>query len=149
MQIRRATLDDLDAIIDLTRPYFDESFYAEYMTYSELGCRRSFAKMIRESNVFLVDADGLVAMAAVRITNTFYVQAEADLEFFYVMPEYRGTGIARFLTEICTDFAKRSGARVMYALSGSGMEGKNDKLWVNLWKKNGFDVLGTTMIGVL
>jgi GNAT superfamily N-acetyltransferase len=149
MQIRRATLDDLDAIIDLTRPYFDESVYSKHVTYSEVNCRRSFARLINQSNTFVIDADGLVAMAAVTITTTFYVQSEADLDFFYVLPEYRGTGVARLLAQACTDFAKQSEARVMYSCGASGMEGNNDKLWINLWKKNGFDFLGTTMIGVL
>lgn len=143
--IRRATINDLDEIIRFTRPYHTESFWGQ-TKYSEEKSRQRFTSYITEGDTFVVDMNGIVAMATLVFDYFFSDDLVCDLEFFYVGKDFRKTGVSRLLRDACSDFAKLRGARIMCACGSSGFD---DGLWVNLFRKIGFSKLGTTMVKVL
>lgn len=143
--IRRATIEDLDEIINFTRPYHTESFWGR-TSYSEQKSRERFSAYLTECDTFVVDINGVVAMATLVFDYFFSDDLVCDLEFFYVTPEVRKTGVSRVLRDACVSFAKLRGARIMCACGSSGFD---DGLWVNLFRKIGFSKLGTTMVKVL
>lgn len=144
--LRRATISDLDEIIDLTRPYFDESFWGRNTKYSEAKTREKFAWYLNDLHTFVFDSGGILAIAVIALDHVFSEDLTADYEFFFVSKDARGSGVSRLLQEACEDFAKMSGARIMCACNSSDV---HDGFWVNLFKKFKYEKLGTVMVKVL
>lgn len=143
--IRKATLSDLDDIIDFTRPYYQESVYSNYVTYSESACRRTLEGWLNSSHVIVVGHDAILGVGVVTIGQTCYEELEAEINLFYVSKDYRGKGVSRLLADAITEFAKLHKARIIHASNMSGMDGNNDKLWINLFRKFGYETIGTTL----
>lgn len=144
--IRYATDDDIDAVESLCREFAEETMYGKVMTYSKenaLECIKNW------SSILVAEIDGkLVGFGAIVIATEFFNEREADIDKFYVQPKYRGTGIARMLAESLVKLAIANDARVIYALCGSGINEKNDKMFENLWKKFGLKKTGCLMVGM-
>jgi len=144
--IRYATDDDIDAVELLCREFAEQSMYGKVMTYSKenaLECIKNW------SSILVAEIDGkLVGFGAIVIATEFFNEREADIDKFYVQPKYRGTGIARMLAESLIKLAIANDARVIYALCGSGINEKNDKMFENLWKKFGLKKTGCLMVGM-
>lgn len=140
-----ATFEDVDAIENLLYPYFEESTYSG-LTYDPLATKHTIAQWIPEVCI-LAKVDGeIVGITAFYFLNTFYKEPECDVVMFYIKPEYRGTGISRGLVNALTTIADQNQAGIIYTSSGSGMGGKNNDLYANLFKKFGFQELGTELI---
>jgi GNAT superfamily N-acetyltransferase len=144
--VRRATIEDLDEILRITRPYFEESIWGTCTRYSEQRTREEFQYYLTETDVFAVDINGIVGWASIATLPRFSDDLTADCKFFYVMKGARGTGVSRLLQSACHEFAKSKGARIILACGSSGVE---DGLWINLFRKAGFSKLGTVMAKVL
>lgn len=144
--IRYATDDDIDAVELLCREFAEQSMYGKVMTYSKenaLECIKNW------SSILVAEIDGkLVGFGSIVIATEFFNEREADIDKFYVQPKYRGTGIARMLAESLVKLAIANDARVIYALCGSGINEKNDKMFENLWKKFGLKKTGCLMVGM-
>jgi len=144
--IRYATDNDIDAVESLCREFAEQSMYGKVMTYSRenaLECIKNW------SSILVAEIDGkLVGFGAIVIATEFFNEREADIDKFYVQPKYRGTGIARMLAESLVKLAIANDARVIYALCGSGINEKNDKMFENLWKKFGLKKTGCLMVGM-
>lgn len=70
---------------------------------------------------------------------------------FCIMPEYRGTGAGRALTIAIDDYVNEYWEAVAdYAECGCGFEdgGRNNKLFVNMYKKQGYSELGTALFKI-
>lgn len=141
-----ATYADLGDIENLIYPhYFDESAYSD-LTYDPEMARQTILQWIPETCV-LARVDGnLVGILAMYFTRTYYKETEGDVVIFYVLPEYRGTGVARGLVYALKKISDKQKAAIVYTSSGSGMKGNNNKLYANLFKKVGFKELGTELI---
>lgn len=144
--LRFANYYDVNAIVDLLHPnYFEESQY-KGLTFDLENCQKTVAEWITEYCA-IAEMDGkVVGVVAFYFLNSYYKEKEGDIIIFYVHPDYRGTGVARALVGIVEKISKELDAAVVYTTSGSGMGRKNDKLYSNLFKKFGFEELGTELI---
>lgn len=95
--IRIATQDDLDAIMEMGEKFYNESPYAEVKPFNYKGME-DYAKELIDNHYMLLaeKEDGAVGMAASYITNMpinpdIFVATEV---VFWVDPEYRGTSVA-------------------------------------------------------
>jgi ribosomal protein S18 acetylase RimI-like enzyme len=145
--IFQATLENVDEIESLLYPaYFEESGYSN-LDYDETNCKAMIAGWITDGVGIIMRSQGkIVAFASMGFMRTFYKQVEADVDMFFILPEYRGTGIARALSTTISNVAKEGNAEVVYTSCLSELGGKNNQLYINLWKKLGFRELGTVMI---
>lgn len=141
------TIQNVDEIQGLLYPhYFNESGYS-HLDYCHETTKKVIIDWITNGACFLIKSKNTpVAFAAMCLMKTFYKQLEADVDMFFVMPEYRGTGIARVLSECISDYANSVGASVVYTSCLSGLGKQNNSQYINLWKKLGFKELGTVMI---
>jgi GNAT superfamily N-acetyltransferase len=144
--VRRATIKDLEEVMDVARPYFKESFWGKNTTYSEERSREKFSYYLNDLDTFVIDINGIVAIAVLAMDYVFSEDLTADYEFFFVSRDCRGTGVSRLLQEACENFAKMSGARIMCAANSSDV---HDGFWVNLFKKYKYQKLGTIMVKAL
>lgn len=90
--VRRATLDDLDAVVPAAAAMFTEEIgYAPY-SGSDRGYREAVATLVRRGHTFVrTDADGRVIFKA--DVGSVGVGA-AQIQGVWVAPEHRGRGIA-------------------------------------------------------
>ena len=143
----QATLANVDEIEGLLYPhYFEESGYS-HLDYSPENCKTMIASWINDGIAYIIRSKGkIVAFGTLAFMKSFYEQIEADVDMFFVLPEYRATGIARVLADTLSRTAEMNGAKVMYTSCLSGIGTQNNSMYVNLWKKFGFRPLGTVMV---
>lgn len=145
--IRRATEYDIDRIQDLLYPdYFNETIF-KGLTYNPENTRLMVEGYVKNKYTMVAEAEGeIVGFTSLLVGNTFYDEVEADVEFFCVRSDFRGSAVARALAGSVLEAAEELGATVFYAACASGIDEHNDALWKNLWSKFGFKKLGTVMI---
>lgn len=144
---RLAKLRDVPAIQALLEPYVMESTYGKRVTYDPVSAREYIIGYVLDGPAVLVySGEELVGFGNITVARTFYKEPEADIEMFYVKPEHRATGAARVLSAEMKAEILRQGAVVAYTGCLSGIDARNDSLYVNLWAKQGFTRLGSVMI---
>lgn len=146
-EIRRATVNDIDSIQNLLYPdYFKETVF-KGLTYNAANTRLMIEGYVSQKFVLVAETKGeIVGFAVLLVGNTYYNEIEADVEFFCIRSDYRGSALARALAGDILFAAETFGATVFYAACASGIDEHNDALWKNLWSKFGFKKLGTVMI---
>lgn len=148
-EIQLATYKDIPAIMGLIYPtYFNESVY-KTLDYDPVATANYVSTWIDEYCLIARHEGEVVGIIAFYFTNTYYKQKECDIVIFYIHPDHRGTGLSRMLVNYMDLICKKEGnVGVVYTTSASGMKGDNDALYRNLFKKFGFEILGTEMIKV-
>ena len=145
--VRPAVIADADKIQGLLYPhYFNESIF-KTLKYNAQSTRDVINGYF-DGGVVLIAEDGekAIGFCVLSAGRTFYDDIEADVEMFFVLPEYRGSGVSREMIKNVVAAADMNGAAVIYSSCLSGIGEKNDSLWKNLWGKYGFKQLGTIMM---
>lgn len=147
VEVLQASPADVDEVESFLYPgYFNESGYS-HLDYDANNCKAMISSWIKDGIGLIIRANGIiVAFASISFMRTFYKQVEADIDMFFVLPEYRGTGVARMLSNALSEIAKEGNAEVVYSSCLSELGEKNNQLYINLWKKLGFRELGTVMV---
>jgi len=143
-----AGMDDIKGIYNLLYPgYFEESIYKD-LTFDPQATIEFIHEYIRNYCFIAKNDKGeVVGVVAFGIEKTYYKEKECDVVMFYIRPDYRKTGLSRRLVEAIVKTAEILGdVGVIYTSCGSGLEGDNDKLYANLYKKYGFKELGTELV---
>ena len=148
--IRRATIADLDAIYNLLVPHHyspeKHPLYKNNLSWNPERGRKMMENYFLGS-VFIVELLGKpVGVSVVNFVYTYYNEAEADIEMFYVAPECRRTSLVRDLAQATVDEIDRNRCAIAHLSYHSGYGDKMGRLYENLWKKYGFVHLGTNMI---
>lgn len=145
--IRRATLADLNQIIEMTTPYHYEAGVNAGRELSRDRILQTFYGAIMNDNWITLVDDDLTSILIACENYSFYDTPEMDIDFFYVSPESRSTGISRKLVEEIIKIARERRVAVLYCGCHSYMAdgGTNDKLFSNLFKKYGFKETGTNL----
>ncbi len=141
--IRKANLSDLPFLIPLFRRFVEESSlpftFDEETTISYLT-----VVMEIENVIILVEEDDGVITGLIlgSVDRDFCRESCAYVEKMYVETEFRGLGTARALVETFQDEAKKLGASIIFASATAGMGDRVEKLYVNLFGRYGYTVLG-------
>lgn len=144
-KVRLAEVEDFPLVERLCYQFFSETMY-KVLDYS----KENTLEMIRDWQYILLieTGDGVPAgFCSLNVCHTYYVQKEGDVDKFYIVPEFRGTVASRMLAGSVVKLAKALDAKIVYALCGSGISEKTDRLFHNLWAKFGFKKLGVLMMG--
>lgn len=143
--------EDLDAIYELCLPYCQESQYGALFGVCEKTSKDTFGMSLNhpEMHAFVTEHDGKLTGIAIIVQSTsFFRGFEADIEFFYVAPDARANGTSRLLLDACYDWAEEQpDLNALHCGCHSMMDddGKNEKLYTNLFKKYGFEVTGVNL----
>lgn len=141
-----ATIYDIEPIEELLKEYMAESTY-NGLTYCKDGTVNMILSWLNEGFFFIVkDGEKVVGLAVMALMKTFYKELEADVDMFFIHPDYRGTGASRMLVDNIVQNAEANNCKVIYTACLSGISDKNNKLYKNLWGKFGFRELGTVLI---
>ncbi len=145
--IRRATLADLNQIIEMTTPYhYEAGVNAGRELCQDRILQTFYGAITNDGWTTLVD-DKLTSILIAYENYSFYDTPEMDIDFFYVSPESRASGVSRELVEEIIKIARERKVSVLYCGCHSYMAdgGTNDKLFSNLFKKYGFKETGTNL----
>ena len=80
------------------------------------------------------------------LENDFTVEKLAYVSKFYIEKELRGLGVARELLQAFENEVKVRGASLIYASATAGMGDRNEVLYVRLFERQGYNVLGRVLI---
>lgn len=145
--IVQADAQHIDEIESLLYPaYFNETLY-RCGTYNAEVTKRTIRHWLQCGVGFIIRSEGkTAAFGCVGFGQQFCDETEADIDMFFVLPEFRKTGIARVLADLLDRTAAQAGTKFRFTTCASGLGGSNNSLYANLWKKFGFRSLGTIMV---
>src|SRR5512137_1611156 len=115
LEIRAANLDDLQAFRRLRLQALHdhpEAFSADYQTHLDGGYEiwKRYFDYGGQAKLYLAfHQEDLVGMTGVRMSNSPKVRHNAEVWGVYVLPEWRGMGIAAELINTCCEWARTSG----------------------------------------
>jgi len=145
--IRKAEKEDLDPITDMMMRFIGEAEFD--LTYVEEQVRNLAWRVIlnEEAVVYVADIDGVLGgVVAGFIDNEFSVEPCVYMNKFYVEKEFRGTPVGAELLKAFDAGCKEQGVALSFASSTAGMGETNEKLYVRLFRKCGYETLGRVLI---
>lgn len=145
--IRPATHADANPFHFLARRYIEES--GQGRAYSERQTQMAFDAMVDDPTCLFLLAespDGIVAASIVQLDHAFTVEPIALLSWFYIMPDYRGTGLARAMLQGSVSWADTAGASHTFASGNAMLSDAETKMFENLTRKFNFRPAGTPVL---
>ena len=142
--LREATPDDLDGVIELAKPWLEES--GENLNFCHENFISTYLSYIVSADFFfyVIEYDGaIVGLGVLSLKNVFFKEKLARLEWFYIHKSMRGTGAGLKLAEFMRDLSLKNGARIIIA---DTIFARHARVFRNLFNKIGFEMSGYTMI---
>jgi len=144
---------DIDAVSEFLTNYLAEAAQGRHLTFSTEVTKKTLSKITQSVDrakgiIVKDDQDVICGFAAWTVTFSWFAEPEVDLIMFYVLPEYRGTGVARLMADYYSRIASSVGAKIRYTRCESGMSKKNVDLYKNLFAKFGYEYLGPVFMKV-
>ena len=141
--IRKANLGDLPVLIPMSRRFVGESSLP--LTF-DVEATISYLTFMMESEntiVLLEEDDGVITGGILgSVDQDFCRESCAYVIKMYVESEFRGLGTARALVEAFQDEAKKLGASIVFASATAGMGDRVERLYVRLFERYGYSILG-------
>ena len=143
--IRDAIAEDLEPMCNLARRFVAESNLP--LTFDYDATRKLFWEAINnEESIFIVAVEeGMIAGVIMGyMDRDFCVEYNAYITKVYVEKEFRGVVSAKHL--ITAFEAKVKKSSLIFASATAGIDERIEKLFVNLFKKSGYSVLGRILV---
>lgn len=139
--IRDAEAKDLDQLCGMANRFVEES-NLPYTFSLELTREILWTSIHTEDSILLVDVQEDIVAGAVMgyMSRDFCLEYSAYMTKLYVEKEFRGIIKAKDLIKAFED--KVQGAAVIFASATGGIDERIEKVFVNLFKKSGYSVLG-------
>lgn len=141
--IRRAVPSDLEQLVSCAKLFTNESGLP--LTFNDAKARAAIWAMLHTDALdFIVDAEDGVVVGVVIVTyeSTYYDETCAYVDKLFVHREFRGRGTSDALVEAVVDACRKRGASLIFASATAGMGEAIEKLFVRLFRRHGFKVLG-------
>ena len=110
LELRLATLDDLDALVPLQTAYEFEEVLTPIHSFNRAACRASLARALERHLVFVAEEGGVIVGKAA--TNARGISVD-QVGGVYTLPQRRGRGVARALMEELLRAIEGSGRRAV------------------------------------
>lgn len=145
--VRSAKAEDIEPLFRMARRFSDESDLP--LTFDEAKARESIWRLIHDlSVIFLVEEDEGILTGAVLgyVESDFFVEHCGYILKLYVEKEFRGLGTSRALLAAFDAEAGSRGAKVIFASATAGMGDRVAHLYVRLFERSGYRVLGQVLV---
>jgi GNAT superfamily N-acetyltransferase len=143
VSVRLATAADVPAILAMVEAFVRESDYG--MTFDSERSADHLAVLLDHPEVAVFMDDERPAAMIVAIQHAWCVQPECYVEKLFLMPEARGTGVARSLVAAAVEFARQHNCSHIFATATAGMGDIVGRLYTNLFAKFGFQGCGPVL----
>lgn len=148
LQIRKPTQEDFGSLYHMARCFYMEGAYRDF-TFDRDRCIETVRALCDGTlEAAMAEWEGIpIGFAAWSYERHCTVEPIGMAFLFYVTNAARGTPAARMLRDHMDKRAGEAGCAAFYIASTAGFNdnGANQKLFTNLFKKNGFEVVGTFM----
>lgn len=145
-----AGTEDIPRLVELGSMFYAESNFHKGLTLNTDNFRKLLEEYIGHQHVgaIIATVDGVIVGYCLVYSQTdFTTEPIGELYQFYVMKEYRSSGISRALAEEAVRLYDVWGCARAYAEASPGMADPNHiHLFENLWKKVGYFRIGVTMM---
>jgi GNAT superfamily N-acetyltransferase len=144
--IRDAIAEDLEPMCNLARRFVAETNMP--LTFDYDATRALFWGAIHdEESIFIVAVeDGIIAGVIMGyVEKDFCVEYSAYITKLYIEKEFRGLVGAKHLIAAFEEKVKGR-ASLIYASATAGIDDRIEKLFVNLFQKSGYSVLGRILL---
>ena len=144
--IRLTTPNDLDALCDLGQRFTEESNLP--LTWNTNQARDTIWNMLHNRHVIMLidESEGVITGMIMGVVEwDFFEEASAYVHKFFVEREFRGLGISRELVAGFERQARKQGASVVFSAATAGMGPRVETLYVRLFEKAGYSVLGRVL----
>lgn len=147
MTVRRVHSGDVETLVSMMRRFVGETDLP--LTFDELGTRAMIEKGITaEHTIMLVweNNDVLGGLVFGSIGSELSVELCAYVHKFYVEQEFRGLGVSDELLKAFDQAAAAMGAQLSFSSATAGMGERVEQLYVSLFERNGYTVLGRILV---
>lgn len=150
IELRLATVDDIDGLVLLFATFFRESHYQPHLQFDPVVCAKYLRAAIGSGfspHIIALHQDAIVGVISYHFDGSFTPQRLAVMDEVYALEEYRGTPVGRALVATALDLAKNDGAACIHIPLTSGHKAMPSL--INLFKKFGAEEIGVVMRKVL
>ena len=151
IELRIANISDIDAILEIIEEGSIESRFAgsEYDSWTARNYLKHFLNM-DDADICLAELDGQLLGGVMMCASWEWCKKPiAYVVKFWVRKAGRRTQAARFLMKFIDDFAAEYNCSAIYATATAELSYREQKLFENLFGKNGFEDVGATLKKVL
>ena len=150
IELRLATVDDIDDLVLLFATFFRESHYQPYLQFDAAVAAKYLRAAIGSGfspHILATHNGRIVGVGCYHLDSSFASAPLAVMDEIYALEEYRGTPVGRALVATMLDLAKRDGATCIHIPLTSGHKAMPSL--VNLFRKFGAEIIGVVMRKVL
>lgn len=141
--VRLATIDDVPSLLAMGRRFVAETELP--LTFDLENSNKTLHDMLSDDRYVIVVEEyesvltgGLLGV----VERDFCVETCAYIIKMYVDREFRGLGTARALLDTFQSEVKKRDASIVFASSTAGMGDRVEKLYIKLFERSGYKVLG-------
>jgi GNAT superfamily N-acetyltransferase len=151
-KILRAGWFDIPEIVNLASRFFAESNFSERLHEDKAKHTATLQEFIDNPYVasFIArgDDDELLGYIHIYCQNDYTEERIGEMYQMFIKPEARATGVSRGLVTAAVEQYKKWGCKRAYAEASPGFndDGRNVKLFENLWRKQGYVPTGVIMM---
>lgn len=138
MIVRKATLDDVPALVHLAHGYFDENAQWSNLTFSAENAARSAVHRIMSDDSFILVVGDCIGFVVVSVDTRMTMEPIAFEEMFYIGKPHRHTRAAVLLARAYVKKSLEMGAKRIYTSSTAGFGALQ---YVKLMQRMGFKVI--------
>lgn len=148
LTVRAARAEDLGRLLELTAAFCAESNLPAAFSFDRARDTLARAIAAPHVDVLVVEVDdplhgATLAGGAIIVTDDEFTEAPfAIVNKFYVDARWRGYGAGLHLVQGAIAAAKARGAAALYASATAGIDERTEALFVALFRRAGFEVLG-------
>lgn len=143
--IRKAVESDIDQLLGMANRFIGESGLP--LSFDRDIAYKTLELSIDNSIFMVYDINGILAGAIMGyVQQEFTIEGCAYIVKLYVEPEFRGLGVSRSMVRAFDDEAARLGASCCFTSSGSLIGSNGEKLYDNLFIKQGYLPSGRAMV---
>lgn len=147
MIVKKSTIDDIPALVDLGRQFTAESAYG--WEYSPENAAKSFELAITHPEcacIHITNDDGvMIGAALISFETDFTTNRIGDINEFYISAEGRGSGAGRLLLDTCCVWFDFMGCEQVFVKATGNIESQG-RSFENLFSKYGFKVFSSVLV---
>lgn len=148
--IRKAEEQDYEQIVSLGEVFTAESNLP--LTYNESRARQTIWSAMHSADIDLLVSEegGVINGTAIVIYEAqYYNETCAYVDKLFVHKELRGYAVSDELLEGVLESCHGRGVKIVFASATAGMGDRIEKLYVRLFERHGFSVLGRIIMRTL
>lgn len=143
MSVRLATHSDIPAILAMAEFFVGESAYG--MQFDREQAAGYLAMLLDYPRAAVLINDEATAGIIATIAHDWCKQPLCYVEKLFLMPQTRGSGVARSLVAAAVEFGRQHGCSHVFATATAGMGDGVAQLFTNLFRKFDFEQSGPVL----